>query len=84
MVVGHVSPEAFEGGLIALIENQDLITIDSEKQLIQLEVSSEEIKYRRKKWRPAKTQYEYGVLAKYASLATPASLGAYTSAHKHY
>jgi dihydroxy-acid dehydratase len=43
MVVGHVSPEAFEGGLIALIENQDLITIDSEKQLIQLEVSSDRI-----------------------------------------
>ena len=84
MVVGHVSPEAFEGGLIALIENQDLITIDSEKQLIQLEVSSVEIEQRRKKWKPPKSRYESGVLAKYASLATPASLGAYTSANKFY
>jgi dihydroxy-acid dehydratase len=84
MVVGHVSPEAFEGGLIALIENKDLITIDSEKQLLQLEVCSKEIKQRREKWKPAKARYESGVLAKYASLATPASLGAYTAAHKHY
>ncbi len=78
MVVGHVSPEAYEGGLIALIENGDLITIDSKKQLIQLEVSEKEIENRRKNWQTPEKRYKSGVLAKYATLASPASLGAYT------
>ena len=79
MVVGHVSPEAYDGGLIALIKNNDLITIDSKKQLIQLEVTLKEIAKRRKSWKPPEIRYKTGVLAKYAALATPASLGAYTS-----
>jgi dihydroxy-acid dehydratase len=82
MVVGHVSPEAYEGGVIALIENNDSVTIDSKKQLIQLDVSTKEIEERRKKWKPPQIRYKTGVLAKYAALATPASLGAYTSAQK--
>lgn len=80
MVVGHVSPEAFEGGVIALIENGDLLTIDADRQLIQLEVLPKEIQKRRENWKPPEMRYKSGVLAKYAALATPASVGAYTSA----
>jgi dihydroxy-acid dehydratase len=78
MVVGHVSPEAFEGGTIALVEDGDSITIDAHRQLIQLNVPEEEIARRRAAWvRPA-PRYTRGVLAKFAALAQPASKGAVT------
>jgi dihydroxy-acid dehydratase len=76
MVVGHVAPEAAAGGLIALVEEGDTITIDAHRLLLQLEVSEQEIARRRAAWRPAAPRYTRGVLAKFARNATSASRGA--------
>ncbi|QWD28986.1 dihydroxy-acid dehydratase [Polynucleobacter paneuropaeus] len=78
MVVGHVAPEAYVGGTIALIEEGDSVTIDAHKLLIQLNVSEEEIARRRTAWKKPKPRYTRGLLAKYASLASTASKGAVT------
>ena len=78
MVVGHVSPEAFVGGLIALVHEGDSITIDAENRLLQLNVPEEEILNRRAKWKAPKPRYTRGVLAKFAKLASTASIGAIT------
>ncbi len=78
MVVGHVAPEAFVGGTIALVKEGDSITIDAKKQLIQLNVAAKEIAQRRKKWQPPKPRYTRGLLAKYRKLVSTASLGAIT------
>jgi len=78
MVVGHVAPEAYVGGTIALIQEGDSITIDAHTQLIQLNVSEEEIAKRRATWKQPKPRYTRGVLAKYARLASSASKGAVT------
>ena len=78
MVVGHVAPEAFVGGTIALVKEGDSITIDARKQLIQLNVSAKEIAARRKKWKQPKPRYTRGLLAKYVKLVSTASLGAVT------
>jgi len=78
MVVGHVSPEAYMGGTIALVQEGDSITIDAHQLLIQLNVSEEEIAKRRAQWVKPKPRYTRGVLAKYAKLASSASLGAVT------
>ncbi|MBT8518661.1 dihydroxy-acid dehydratase [Polynucleobacter paneuropaeus] len=78
MVVGHVAPEAYVGGTIALIEEGDSVTIDAHKLLIQLNVSEEEIARRRAAWKKPKPRYTRGLLAKYASLASTASKGAVT------
>jgi len=78
MVVGHVAPEAFVGGVIALIHEGDSVTIDAHKLLIQLNVSEDEIAKRRAVWKQPKPRYTRGLLAKYASLASSASKGAVT------
>ena len=78
MVVGHVAPEAYVGGTIALIQEGDSITIDAHTQLIQLNVGEEEIAKRRATWKQPKPRYTRGVLAKYARLASSASKGAVT------
>ncbi len=78
MVVGHVAPEAYVGGVIALIHEGDSVTIDAHKLLIQLNVSEEEIAKRRAVWKQPKPRYTRGLLAKYASLASSASKGAVT------
>ncbi len=78
MVVGHVAPEAYVGGVIALIHEGDSVTIDAHKLLIQLNVSEEEIAKRRALWKQPKPRYTRGLLAKYASLASSASKGAVT------
>ena len=78
MVVGHVAPEAYVGGTIALINDGDSVTIDAHKLLIQLNVSDEEIAKRRAAWKQPKPRYTRGVLAKYARLASSASQGAVT------
>ena len=78
MLVGHVTPEAFVGGTIALIEEGDKITIDAGRRLLQLEVSTEEIERRRREWRQPAPRYTRGVLAKFAALARPANEGAVT------
>jgi dihydroxy-acid dehydratase len=78
MVVGHVAPEAFVGGTIALIVEGDSVTIDAHKLLIQLNVSDEDIAKRRAAWKPPAPKYTRGVLAKYAKLVSTASRGAVT------
>ncbi|MFJ7352903.1 dihydroxy-acid dehydratase [Phyllobacterium sp. NPDC097923] len=78
MVVGHVTPEAFEGGAIALVREGDMITIDAHKQLLQLEVSDAELEERRKAWQQPAPRYTRGVLAKFATLTKSASEGAVT------
>ncbi len=78
MVVGHVAPEAYEGGTIALIEEGDSITIDAHRLLLQLNVADDVIARRRAKWvRPA-PRYTRGLLAKYMRLVSTASRGAVT------
>ncbi|MGZ8198468.1 MAG: dihydroxy-acid dehydratase, partial [Burkholderiales bacterium] len=78
MVVGHVAPEAYLGGPIALIENGDSITIDAVKRLIRLNVSEKELAARRRRWKQPKPRYTRGVLAKYTALVSTASRGAVT------
>jgi dihydroxy-acid dehydratase len=78
MVVGHVAPEAYVGGAIALVKEGDSITIDAKKRLIQLNVSAKELAARRKKWKPPKAKHTRGLLAKYARIVTTASRGAVT------
>ncbi len=78
MVVGHVAPEAYVGGTIALVQEGDSITIDAHQQLIQLNVDEAEIAKRRAAWKQPKPRYTRGLLAKYAKLASTASKGAVT------
>src|SRR3979411_1031355 len=78
MVVGHVAPEAYVGGTIALVKEGDSITIDAKKRLIQLNVPAKELAARRKKWKPPKPRYTQGLLAKYMKLVSTASKGAIT------
>ena len=78
-MVGHVAPEAYVGGPIALVKNDDEITIDTETNIIELHVSSEELENRRKQWSPPKPNYLTGALAKYASLVGSAAQGAITT-----
>lgn len=78
MVVGHVAPEAFVGGNIALIEEGDLITIDAPTRKLQLNISNEELAMRRRLWKAPEPKYKRGVLAKYAKLVSSANLGAVT------
>jgi dihydroxy-acid dehydratase len=78
MVVGHVAPEAFEGGPIALVKEKDSITIDAHKRLIQLNISAKELAARKKKWKQPKPRYTRGALAKFARLVSTASKGAVT------
>jgi dihydroxy-acid dehydratase len=77
-VVGHITPEAYVGGPLALVKNGDTITIDAKKREMNLEISNAEMKKRRKAWRAPKPRYVRGVLAKYANAVTSASLGAVT------
>jgi dihydroxy-acid dehydratase len=77
-VVGHVTPEAFVGGPIAVIKNGDPITIDAEKRQITLNIPAKELAARLKAWKQPKPRYTRGVLAKYAKLVSSASLGAVT------
>jgi dihydroxy-acid dehydratase len=76
MVVGHVAPEAAEGGTIALVKEGDTITIDAHTLTLQLQVSDEELAKRRAAWTPPAPRYTRGVLAKFAKLASSASSGA--------
>ena len=78
MVVGHVAPEAFVGGNIALVEEGDEITIDAHKLLIEVKVSDEELSRRRNNWKQPEPRFKRGLLAKYAYLVSTASKGAVT------
>jgi len=77
-MVGHVAPEAFVGGPIALVKDGDEISIDIEDNSINLHVSDEELTKRKSQWNRPKSNYESGVLAKYASLVGSAAQGAIT------
>jgi dihydroxy-acid dehydratase len=78
MVVGHVAPEAYVGGTIALVKEGDSITIDAKKRLLQLNVPAKELATRRRKWKAPKPRHTHGLLAKYRRLVSTASLGAVT------
>jgi len=74
--IGHISPEAAEGGSIALVEEGDIISIDMINGTIELEVSDEELKRRKEKWQAPEPKVKSGYLARYAKLVTSASTGA--------
>ncbi|WP_088102921.1 dihydroxy-acid dehydratase [Halalkalibacter urbisdiaboli] len=78
LVVGHVAPEAQVGGPIALLRNGDMITIDSETQELNVNVTVEEMEARLKEWTAPPLKYERGILNKYAKLVSSASKGAVT------
>jgi dihydroxy-acid dehydratase len=79
-VVGHITPEAFDGGPLAIVEDGDSITIDAVKGLLTLDVPAEIMASRLKAWKQPKPKYTTGVLAKYAALVSSASEGAMTDA----
>jgi dihydroxy-acid dehydratase len=78
MVVGHVAPEAYVGGTIALVHEGDSITVDAHRRLIQLNVDDGELERRRSRWKAPAPRYTRGLLAKYMKLVSTASLGAIT------
>jgi dihydroxy-acid dehydratase len=80
-MVGHVAPEAYVGGPIALVKNGDKITIDTETNIIDLHVSEEELENRQKQWKKPEPNYKSGALAKYATLVGSAAKGAITYAN---
>jgi dihydroxy-acid dehydratase len=77
-VVGHISPEAAEGGLLALVENGDEIEIDAEKNQINVMIDEKEIEVRRKLWIKPDLKFKSGILYKYAKLVSSASNGCIT------
>ena len=79
-MVGHVAPEAYIGGPIALVQNGDKITIDTKTTVIDIDVSEEELTKRRQKWIRPEPNYTSGALAKYATLVGSAAQGAITTA----
>ena len=79
-VVGHITPEAFDGGPLALVKNGDVIEIDAVKHQLIVEVSAAEMKRRKAKWKQPAPRYRRGVLAKFANRTTSASTGAVTDA----
>jgi|TARA_B100001250_G_scaffold26916_1_gene22218 dihydroxy-acid dehydratase len=76
--IGHVGPEAADGGPIALVKDGDIITIDAESGVIDIEVSEEDLKLRKKEWVKPKSDYNTGTLWKYANQVGPARYGAVT------
>lgn len=80
-VVGHITPEAFVGGPLALLKNGDRVTIDAVARTVSVAVADKELLARLKKWRPRKPRYGRGVLAKYAAQVSTASTGAVTDGH---
>ena len=77
-VVGHITPEAQDGGNIALVKDGDIITIDAETNTISLNVSDEELQQRKQKWTAPKLKFDRGVLYKYARTVSSASRGCVT------
>jgi len=76
--VGHIGPEAAEGGPIALIRNGDMISLDADRGLIEIKLSRQELAKRRKKWKQKKTDFQSGALWRYAQTVGPALKGAVT------
>jgi dihydroxy-acid dehydratase len=78
MVVGHVAPEAYVGGPIALVREGDSITIDADRRLVRLDIPARELAARRKRWKQPKPRYTRGALAKFIRAVSTASRGAVT------
>ena len=78
LCIGHVGPEAQEGGPIALVQDGDIISIDAEAGTIDLEVDHIELEHRARAWRPRETDYGSGAIWKFAQVVGPAHLGAVT------
>jgi len=78
IMVGHISPEAYEGGPIAQVEEGDIIKIDLKKKTIDLEITKDKLKKRKTGWQKPNPRYKRGTLAKYAILVSSASRGAVT------
>ncbi len=78
LCIGHVGPEAAVGGPIGLLEDGDIIVIDAKKGMLDVELSAEELEARRAKWQPKETDFQSGVLWKYAQIVGPACNGAVT------
>ena len=76
LCIGHISPEAAEGGPIGLVKNGDVITIDVPKRKLDVKLSDAELEARRKRWRPRAPHIKTGYLSRYAHLVTSASTGA--------
>jgi len=76
LMAGHVAPEAFVGGPIAIVKNGDMIVMDASKRRLDVELTANEIKKRLKKWKAPKPRYTHGALAKYARVVQSASKGA--------
>ncbi|MBL8050503.1 MAG: dihydroxy-acid dehydratase, partial [Anaerolineales bacterium] len=77
--VGHIAPEAYVGGMIAFVQDGDIITIDVEKRELSVDISKSELTKRKKDWKAPEPRYKKGVMAKYARSVTTASEGATTS-----
>jgi dihydroxy-acid dehydratase len=80
LMVGHVAPEAYRGGPIALVRDGDTITIDVERRRLDVGVDAAELERRRADWRQPEPRYKSGVFAKYAAMVGSASEGAQTHA----
>ena len=78
LMVGHVCPEAMDGGAIALLQDGDIVTVDAEKGVLSVDLSEAELEARRAAWKPIEPRYTTGALAKYARSVGPASKGAVT------
>lgn len=78
LVIGHVAPEAYVGGVIGLLKDGDIINIDSNKQLLEVELSDEEIEKRRAEWKQPEPRYKSGVLRKYMQTVSSPMYGAVT------
>jgi len=76
MMVGHVAPEAAVGGTIAIINDGDIITVDTVRRILNVALTDEEIQKRIKKWTPPEPEYKWGALAKYAKLVSSSAEGA--------
>jgi dihydroxy-acid dehydratase len=81
-VVGHITPEAYEGGLIALVKDGDVIELDAIKRTMTLQVSEEEIEMRRKQWVRPELKAKKGLLFKFAQRTTTAAEGCVTDSVK--
>ena len=77
-MVGHVTTEAFDGGLISIIKNNDVIKIDSSKRLLEIKITKKEITARQKKWKKPSQKHLTGAIYKYSALVSSASEGAIT------
>jgi len=77
-MIAHVSPEAFNGGPIGVVQEGDPVTVDADRGVLSLDIPAEEIAKRMKAWKPREPRYKVGVIAKYCKLVSSASEGAIT------